>query len=165
VPIPAHCGLIFGVLAAGPRGVACAYFAAPLPNSGAPLVLLDVENLIFAPELFATGAAKIRGFLKVTHAANGALMAPAVLAEVAHHHGYRVEPLADEWEPQPLVLTAATNILAGKVRVTDAVLQASRRFPLGLLDAAVRDGELQTLACLAGIELTFGDGRCLQRAA
>jgi hypothetical protein len=171
VPMPTSCDLIFATVVAGQRAEVAIIYWAFNRAFGYPLVLLDLDLVPLAPELLKSIASRLVELSKCCRARARAvgLYASKSLAEEAHRQGYAAEIIDGLMiESELLMLSAATHISAGRVKITANALAKAEQHPGDIIDAtAAADEELDAVraAVLIGIALALDEGRSLTRAA
>jgi hypothetical protein len=155
---PSECGCVFLVVADAGPDIAAVFCG--VDRRGLRLYVLDVDLAYFRPGLFSSLNERLWAMRLERHSNMSLLVAPAPLAAQIEGLGYRVEALAEDFDPETKMLWAAERIGQGAVRFTAPVMEKMKTRSIGAA-LALKAGDLVETAIraalVAAIWASFGD--------
>jgi hypothetical protein len=149
LPLPKNCKYVVAVLAADKRGMTSVVYAAGM-HAGPALLLLDYEIGPLRGGLFSDIAARV-GELAVQCGAKGAsAFVPAGLIRHAAAGGLSAHEIPENLRPEELLLSSASHIAAGAVKICVPAMLKARSSPFGgALDFRASENADDPLRCAA----------------
>ena len=126
--LPTICKYIVAVLAADKSGMCAVVYAAGM-FTGPPLLLLDFEAGPLHGGLFSNIGSCVRALAVQCGARGSVVFVPASLSKHAAASGLLVEEIPEDILPEELLLSAASHISAGFVKVCVPAMDKARTTP------------------------------------
>jgi hypothetical protein len=161
LPVPAISRTVFAALAVGKTGVAAVIFAACV-WTGPALLILDFDVAPLSGSLLADIGARVREFAGQCRSRGYVMMVPEGMMLHARAMGLPVEAIPAHIKPEDLLLSAASFVAAGSVKLCEPAFAKTKTSPFGgALDfraGADVDDPLRAAAILAialGLDATL----------
>ncbi len=147
LPLPAICKYVFAVLAADKSGMCAVVYAAAM-WTGPALLLLDFEAGPLHGGLFSNIAARVRELAVQCRARGSVVFVPAVLSKHAAASGLLAKEIPEDILPEELLLSAASHIAAGFVKICVPAMDKARTTPFrSALDFRASENADDPLRC------------------